>query len=45
MAEVTLAELDATAMLAIGEDGKLGAVMLGLTGKAWPKNVVIMQFN
>lgn len=45
MAEVTLAELDANAMLAIGEDGKLGAVMPGLTGKAWVKDVVTMQFN
>ncbi len=45
MAEITLAELDANAMIAIGEDGTLNAVMPGLSGKAWVSDLVSLDFK
>lgn len=45
MAEVTLAELDENAMVAIDDDGKLNAVMPGMTGKAWASDIVSMEFK
>ena len=45
MGTVNLAELDANAMIAIGEDGKLSAVMPGQTGKAWVQDIVTLDFQ
>jgi hypothetical protein len=47
MAEIALADLKASAdaMIAIGDDGTLNAVMPGMTGKAWAKDLVSMEFK
>lgn len=45
MGEVTLAELDANAMIAIGDDGTLNAVMPGHSGKAWVSDVILLDFE
>ncbi|NLO27625.1 MAG: molybdate ABC transporter substrate-binding protein [Actinobacteria bacterium] len=45
MGMVNLAELDANAMIAFGDDGKLDSVMPGQTGKAWVKDVVVLDFQ
>ena len=47
MAEVTLADVRASAdsMIAIGDDGTLNAVMPGMGGKAWAKDIVSMEFK
>lgn len=47
MAEVSLADLKASAdaMIAIGDDGTLNAVMPGLSGKAWAKDLVSLEFK
>jgi hypothetical protein len=45
MGEVVLAEMDPNSMIAIGEDGKLNAVMPGQTGKAWVTDVITLTFN
>ncbi|NLT36461.1 MAG: molybdopterin-dependent oxidoreductase [Gaiellales bacterium] len=47
MAEVSMDELAASpdAMIAIGDDGKLNAVMPGMTGKAWVRDVISMDFK
>jgi hypothetical protein len=47
MAEVTLADVKASAdsMIAIGDDGTLNAVMPGMGGKAWAKDIVSMEFK
>ena len=45
MGEVTLAELDPNAMIAIGDDGKLNAVMPGMEGKAWVTDITSIEFK
>jgi DMSO/TMAO reductase YedYZ molybdopterin-dependent catalytic subunit len=47
MAEVALADIKASpdSMIAIGKDGTLNGVMPGLTGKAWAKDIVTMEFK
>jgi len=45
MGTVTLAELDANAMIAIGDDGTLNAVMPGQSGKAWVSDVITLEFQ
>jgi hypothetical protein len=47
MAEVSLADLKASAdaMIAIGDDGSLNAVMPGMGSKAWAKDIVSMEFK
>ncbi|MBN1322278.1 MAG: molybdate ABC transporter substrate-binding protein [Thermoleophilia bacterium] len=45
MGTVNLAELDANAMIAIGDVGKLSAVMPGQTGKAWVQDIVVLDFQ
>lgn len=45
MGEVTLAELDADALIAIGDDGTLNAVMPGMDGKAWVSDIVSLDFK
>lgn len=47
MAEIAVADIEKTAdaMLAIGDDGTLNGVMPGMTGKAWVKDVVSMEFK
>jgi hypothetical protein len=47
MAEIPMADLKASAdaMIAIGDDGTLNAVMPGMSGKAWAKDVVSMEFK
>jgi hypothetical protein len=47
MAEVSLADLKASAdaMIAIGDDGSLNAVMPGMSSKAWAKDIVSMEFK
>jgi DMSO/TMAO reductase YedYZ molybdopterin-dependent catalytic subunit len=45
MGEATLSELDPDSMIAIGDDGKLSAVMPGQTGKAWVKDVITLDFE
>ncbi len=45
MGTVGLGGLDANAMIAIGSDGKLSAVMPGQTGKAWVQDVVALEFQ
>jgi DMSO/TMAO reductase YedYZ molybdopterin-dependent catalytic subunit len=47
IAEVSLADINGSAdsMIAIGKDGSLNTVMPGMTGKAWAKNVMTMEFK
>jgi DMSO/TMAO reductase YedYZ molybdopterin-dependent catalytic subunit len=47
MAEISVADLRATAdaMLAIGKDGTLNAVMPGMFGKAWARDIITMEFK
>jgi hypothetical protein len=45
MGQVTLAELDANAMIAIGDDGTLNAVMPGQSGKAWVSDIISLDFQ
>jgi hypothetical protein len=45
MGEITLADLDPNAMIAIGDDGKLNAVMPGLEGKAWVTDITSLEFK
>ncbi len=45
MGQVTLAELDVNAMIAIGDDGTLNAVMPGMDGKAWVSDIVTLDFK
>lgn len=45
MGTVTLSELDANAMISIGDDGKLNAVMPGQTGKAWVSDIITLEFQ
>jgi hypothetical protein len=45
MGTVTFAELDPNAMIAIGDDGTLNAVMPGLEGKAWVSDIVSIEFK
>jgi DMSO/TMAO reductase YedYZ molybdopterin-dependent catalytic subunit len=47
MAEIALADIQKTpdALLAIGDDGTLNAVMPDMSGKAWAKDVVSMEFK
>ena len=47
IAEVSVADIKAApdAMVAIGKDGTLNSVMPGMTGKAWAKDVVTMEFK
>jgi hypothetical protein len=45
MGMVLLAELDPNSMIAIGDDGKLNAVMPGQSGKAWVSDIVSLEFK
>jgi hypothetical protein len=45
MGMVLLAELDPNSMIAIGDDGKLNAVMPGQSGKAWVSDVISLEFK
>jgi hypothetical protein len=47
MGEIALADIQKTpdALLAIGDDGKLSVVMPGMSGKAWVKDAVTMEFK
>lgn len=45
MGEVTLSEIDPNSMIAIGDDGKLNAVMPGQSGKAWVSDLVSLDFK
>lgn len=43
--EVTLAEIGADALLAVGDDDSFNLVMPGMDASAWVKDVVAMEFN
>jgi hypothetical protein len=47
MAEVAIADINKSpdSMIAIGEDGTLNSVMPGMTGKAWAKDIISMEFK
>jgi hypothetical protein len=47
IAEVSLADIagSADSMIAIAKDGTLNAVIPGMTGKAWAKDVITMEFK
>jgi hypothetical protein len=47
IAEIPLADIESTpdAMLAIGDDGSLNAVMPGMFGKAWARDITAMTFQ
>lgn len=47
MSEVPLADIEASAdaIVAIGDDGKLGVVIPGIESKAWVKDVVSLEFK
>lgn len=47
MAEVPLTDIAASpdSMIAIGDDGTLNAVMPGMFGKAWVRDIITMEFK
>lgn len=47
IAEVSLADIKGSAdsMITIGKDGSMNTAMPGMTGKAWAKDVVTMEFK